>query len=85
MNSVSQRISLILQRLAKEIDAALEHEAGERCSWVLIINADDIAQYVSNTTRTDGVMLIEKLLDRWKTGRADIPAHYNPDLRTEGK
>jgi hypothetical protein len=25
--------------------------------------------------------LIESLLMRWKLGRADIPAHYNPDLR----
>lgn len=25
---------------------------------------------------------IEQLLARWKAGRADIPAHYNPDPRT---
>ncbi|MEY5098662.1 MAG: hypothetical protein RJA36_1381, partial [Pseudomonadota bacterium] len=39
------------------------------------------AQYVSNATRDDGRELIESLLARWKAGRADIPAHYNPDLR----
>ena len=45
-------------------------------------NIDKAAQYVSNCDRKDGSELIESLLARWKAGRADIPAHYNPDLRT---
>jgi hypothetical protein len=39
-----------------------------------------VAQYVSNASRKDGTDLIESLLARWKANRADIPAHYNPDL-----
>ena len=38
-------------------------------------------QYVANVKREEGVALLEDLLARWKAGRADIPAHYNPDLK----
>lgn len=79
--SQSVQVSLVLQRVAVEIDAALRHAAGERIAFVLICQADEIAQYVSNTERADGVLLIESLLERWKAGRADVPAHYNPDLK----
>jgi hypothetical protein len=48
---------------------------------VLVCQAEQVAQYVSNTKRADGIELIESLLARWKAGRADIPAHYNPDLK----
>ena len=79
--SQSYRVSVILQRLAAEINAELRHAAGEELAFVLIVSADKTAQYVSNTKRADGVELIEGLLSRWKAGRADIPAHMNPDLR----
>ncbi len=78
--SQSLRISLILQQLANEIDATLRHAAGERVAFVLVVSADDVSQYIANCKRPDGVALIESLLQRWKTGKADIPAHYNPDL-----
>lgn len=78
--SASQRLSIALQDVAAELDKALEQLAGERCSFVLVVQADEVAQYVSNTARADGAELIESLLARWKAGRADIPAHYNPDL-----
>lgn len=79
--STSIKLSVALQEIANILDDMLEQVAGERISFVLILNADEVAQYVSNTKREDGVKLIESLLDRWKRGRADIPAHYNPDLK----
>lgn len=78
--TVSMRLSVSLQGIASQIEDALADAAGERVHWVLIVNADDVAQYVSNADRKNGVKLIESLLARWKAGRADIPAHYNPDL-----
>lgn len=80
MSSQSVRVSLVLQDLANGIEGILEDAAGERISFVLIVQADKVAQYVSNASRKDGVELIESLLARWKANRADIPAHYNPDL-----
>lgn len=77
----SQKLSIALQEIANILDVLLEQAAGERVSFVLIMQADHIAQYVSNASRKDGTELIEALLARWKLGRADIPAHYNPDLR----
>lgn len=78
--TVSMRLSVSLQGIASQIEDALADAAGERVHWVLIVNADDVAQYVSNADRENGVALIESLLARWKAGRADIPAHMNPNL-----
>jgi len=79
--SVSTRLSINLQSVAEGLSAFLDALAGEPVPFVLLLSADGTAQYVSNLTRRDGVELIESLLARWKAGRADIPAHYNPDLK----
>jgi len=77
----SARLSVDLQDIAARLLTMLEQSAGEPCAFVLVCQADGVAQYVSNTDRKAGRDLIEGLLARWKAGRADIPAHYNPDLR----
>ena len=79
--SASQKLSLRLQDIAQSLADVLRDVAGEPIAFVLVLNADGVAQYVSNADRKDGRELIESLLTRWKAGRADIPAHYNPDLR----
>jgi hypothetical protein len=73
-------VSLRLQDIAASLDDVLKDVAGERIAFVLVLQVDGVAQYVSNAARKDGVELIESLLARWRAGRADIPAHYNPDL-----
>jgi hypothetical protein len=75
------QVSVALQPMAGVIEDLLQHVAGERIPFVLMVSTDGVTQYVSNTNREDGVELIESLLARWKAGRADIPAHYNPDLK----
>lgn len=77
-------VSLTLQQLASFINDALAAAAGEPVPWVLVLQTDGVTQYVSNTERADGAHLIQSLLDHWQAGRADIPAHYNPDLRAAG-
>lgn len=81
MSNQTARVSIFLNELAGDTDDALRLCAGERIPFVLVLQTDGVAQYVSNTERKDGAALIESLLNRWKAGRADIPAHYNPDLR----
>ena len=54
--------------------------AGQELAFILLVQADNVAQYVSNAYRPNAQALLEDLLQRWKDGRADIPAHYNPDL-----
>ncbi len=78
--SQAAALSLRLQDIAQGLDDILAEVTGERISFVLVLQADGVAQYVSNTDRKDGRELIESLLARWKANRADIPAHYNPDL-----
>ncbi len=77
----SARLSVDLQDIAARLHTMLEQSAGEPFAFVLVCQADGVAQYVSNTDRKAGCDLIESLLARWKAGCADIPAHYNPDLR----
>ncbi len=78
--SASLNLSIRLQAIAQALEDTLNEAAGEHCAFVLVCQADGVAQYVSNADRKDGRELIESLLARWKAGRADIPAHYNPDL-----
>ena len=80
-DSQSARLSIALPIVADYLNDLLKEAAGEEIAFVLVVQADKVAQYVSNTKRADGAELIESLLARWKAGRADIPAHYNPDLR----
>ena len=73
-------LSIALQAMAGSIHNTLQDAAGEPVAFVLVLQTGVVAQYISNTTRADGTDLIESLLARWKAGRSDIPAHYNPDL-----
>ena len=79
--TASARLSVRLQDIAQSLSDVLSDVVGEPEPFVLVLQADKIAQYVSNCDRKDGRELIESLLERWDAGRADIPAHYNPDLR----
>ncbi len=79
--SQSLRVSLALQDIAAMVNEKLREVAGEEIAFVMVCQADGVAQYVSNTARNDGADLIRSLLERWDTKRANIPAHYNPDLK----
>jgi len=81
--SASLRFSLQAQAIAQGLAELLHDVTGEPIAFVLIVQADKVAQYVSNVDRKDGTELIESLLARWKANRADIPAHYNPDLKED--
>jgi hypothetical protein len=75
------RVSIALQELASGINEYFKVVAGGPVAFVLVVSIDNTAQYISNSDRKDGEELLESLLDRWKANRADIPAHYNPDLK----
>ena len=79
--SASLKFSLQAQQIAAALNEVLQEVAGEPVAFVLIVQVDQVAQYISNCDRKDGADLIDSLLARWRAGRADIPAHYNPDLK----
>lgn len=79
--SASLKFSLQAQQLASALNETLEQIAGEPVAFVLVVSTDKVAQYVANCERKDGRELLESLLQRWQANRADIPAHYNPDLK----
>mgnify|MGYP000878843355 FL=1 len=80
-NDQTIAISMSLQQLAQEVDDFLALRAGERVPFTITLQIGGVAQYVSNCARSDGAQMIRDLLARWEANRADIPAHYNPDLR----
>lgn len=69
------QLSKTLQTLATAIDDALRELAGETVPFVVVIQVDKAAQYVSNCSRADGCDLLEKLLARWKSGAPDVMEH----------
>ena len=79
--SASARLSVRLQDIAQSLSEVLDAVAGEPVPFVLVLQADTTAQYVSSLDRKDGRELIKSLLARWEAERADIPAYMNPDLR----
>ena len=81
--TASSRLSVRLQDIAQSLAEVLDDVAGEPIAFVLVLQADKAAQYVSNASRKDGRELLQSLMDRWDARRADIPAHYNPDLRPQ--
>lgn len=64
--SASLLLSLRLQGVAQSLADVLDEIAGEPVPFVLVLEADKTAQYVSSMDRKDGQDLIESLLARWK-------------------
>lgn len=81
--TASLRFSLHAQAIAQALGETLQEICGEPVVFMLVVQADKVAQYVANGDRRDCQKLLEELLERWKANRADIPAHYNPDLKGE--
>lgn len=85
-NTQAKKVSVVLQRISHEINASLRGAAGEECAFMLILQTpgDGVVQYISDAARDDAAMLMVTQLQHWDAGRADIPAHYNPNLKQSG-
>lgn len=78
----SKRVSTQLQRISHELERNLEHAADGPVAFIVLLQTSDgIVQYVNNIDRADAELLLTTQLKHWLDGRADIPAHYNPDLK----
>lgn len=80
MHEQAKSLSIRLSDIAKAIEGMLYVAAGEEVGFVLVCNTDGVTQYVANVTRESGSELIRSVLERFESGRADIPAHYSPDI-----
>lgn len=76
----AKRLSAQIQPLAGALEQMLKDMTGERVSFVLMMSVGQVTSYAANVEREDGMGLLRELLERWEAGKADIPAHYNPDL-----
>lgn len=78
------RMSAVIQPLAQSLGETLHGIAGVPVPFILVMAVGGSIQYVSSVERTQSKELLTELLQRWETGRADIPAHMNPDLMKPG-
>ena len=69
-----------MQATAQAIQELLSEMAGKKVNFILVAHVDEVLQYLSTVEREESMQILEELLNRWKANKADIPAHYNPDL-----
>lgn len=77
-DTVSMSLLVRMQEIADFLNEALEEVDGESVPFLLLLKTGRAAQYLCNCSSKDAHGLIESLLDSWKAGRADIPAHIDP-------
>lgn len=78
---LTQYVSISMQELANAADKYLHAIAGKRQSFVIIVaDSDGVAHDVYNCSKADAKTLLEGQIKHWDDGKAEIPAHYNPDL-----
>ncbi|GGA80541.1 hypothetical protein GCM10011369_23090 [Neiella marina] len=80
MSQADIAVSRKLQQIAKELDKELAKAAnGQRMGFSLIVFSDSTAgqtNYVSNCSRPEAALALQKVLDRWQSkGVIDVPAH----------
>lgn len=73
------RLSLALQKIARDLEESLETKTGQRVGFSLVIwgafGEDQMIQYVSNAEREDCARYMADLLSAWRDGMPDIPFH----------
>lgn len=73
--SAAVRLSQRLERIAADLDRAIEDAAGERVAFTLLVFTEGRASYVSSCSREDSQREIRRLLEFWEQGMPDVPTH----------
>lgn len=71
MIAVSKELKAISDELSTRIDAV----AGHHICFSLVVFTEGRYSYVSNAQRADVAVCLQQMLDYWKAGTPDIPAH----------
>lgn len=76
---MSDEFSRRLKEIARNLDALLTIENGERMGFVLMCvpfnKETSQVQYASNCCREHAKEMMQDLLKRWEEGQPDIPHH----------
>ena len=76
--NADRKISVAMQKIAKQLEEHLESIAGERMGFSLVVfNVVENSRmnYVSNCDRREVQSALKDLLEGWEKGMPDIPAH----------
>jgi hypothetical protein len=79
----TMKVAVALQPIANMLEDCFKDLAGKPTGFLLLVSTSGTVQYVSNVKRAQGVDILNDLLKRWKDNKADIPALYNPDLKSQ--
>jgi len=69
------KLSQNLSKIAKQLDKIIEHYAGERIGFSLLVFTEGRASYIGNWDRKESIKQLRTLLDLWEKGMPDIKAH----------
>lgn len=78
MNQFDVNLSRHLPTIAKQINKMIKQATGDKLAFSLIIFPAEEGgemQYIGNCPRADAQQALESLLNSWKGGMPDIPAH----------
>ena len=76
MSAAMKKISMQGQDIARMVEGQLEAVAGERVGFSLFVWTKGRCTYVSNCPdRAEIITVLEQMIESWKKGMPDIPAH----------
>lgn len=75
MMSPMEKVSHGLLEIARKLDDQIETVAAERVAFSLFVWTDGRCNYVSTADRTEIIAVLEGMIEKWKAGHPDIPAH----------
>ena len=78
MSNPTIALSQNMEKIAKDLDTAIEEAAGQRVAFALFVFTPNRASYISTAKRQEVITEIKKLLSYWEQGMPDIPAHEIP-------
>lgn len=75
MSKPAIAVSQQLQALARKLDEDIEKIAGQRVGFSLFVYTPERMNYISSIDRAEAIAVLENVLEGWKQGMPDVPAH----------
>lgn len=75
MEGAAVKVSRELQTIADELQTRLNGVAEMPVMFSLFVWTQGRANYIANADRQQIIAVLEELIEKWKSGFPDIPAH----------
>lgn len=75
MSEAMIKVSKEAQNIATALEAQIDEIAGKSVGFSLFIWTEGRCTYISNSDRKEIIGVLEGMIEGWKKGMPDIPAH----------